>query len=137
MDAKIVGDVQLRTKLCTTASATVIEAGDLVAMNSGLIIKATATSAAVGYAPKGCADGETQVEVSVGNDFLLKMDAEEDFEVAQKGVAYDIDVDGATGKQTLNQSGTTYEVLRVDISENAGTVDSKEDVLVRIEEPIF
>jgi len=125
-----------RTKLATKDTATVIEAGDLVAIASGLIIKATATSTKIAYAPNAAPAGVTTVDVTQGNDFLLRGDAESNFAVTQKAGEYDIAVDGTTGKQTLNQGGTTYKVLMVDFGEDAGVVDAATNINVKINKPI-
>ena len=137
-DLKLVGSDghAPRTVRCTKDTATVIEAGDLVGIDSGLIIKATATSAKASYAPNGAAAGVTVVDVTEGNDFMLECDAGTNFAVTHKGGEYDIAVDGSTGKITLDQGNNTYKVLLVDIGENAGTVDAKTNVRVRINKPL-
>lgn len=131
-DFRVRGDI--KTMVLAKASATVIEAGDLVALSSGLAIKATATSAKVAFAPQAAASGVTTVEASVGQ-FDMIGDASDVFAVAHRGTEYDIAVDG-NGKQTVNQSGTTYKVLMVDPSQDAGTVGSASNVRVRINKPI-
>lgn len=124
---------QVRLVRCTKASATVIEAGDLVAISSGLIIKAVAASTAVGFCPNGGADGETSVEVTVGNDFTLSGTADANFAVANKGT--EVDITDTT--QLIDLGTSTTDVLKVDISENAGTVGSTSNVIVRINKPLF
>ena len=136
MDFKIVGGINgVPTVLATKASATVIEAGDLVAIDTGLIIKATANSTAIAYAPNGAGNGETKIEVTVGNDFVLEGTARDNFAVANKGAEVDVIV--ASGVQKINLGESTTDVLKVDISENAGTAGSASNVRVKINKPLF
>ena len=130
MDFKTIGDYE--TKLCTIASATVIEAGDIVTLTSGLIVKAGAASATIGYCPKGSANGETQVAVSVGN-IELEGTADAVFAVTQKGTEVDI---AGTTTLLIDVGASSTDVFKVDFSENAGTVGSTEGVRVRINKPL-
>jgi hypothetical protein len=123
----------LRMTRVIKASGTVIEAGDLVAIDTGLAIKAVAASTAVAWCPNGGADGETVIEVSVGNDFTLLTSGEAVFAVAYKGGEYDIN----DTTQTIDWNGTTYKVLKIDVSEDAGVVGSASDITVRINKPLF
>lgn len=134
MDFKLRKGDQVRTVRATKASATVIEAGDLVAIKNGLIVKATATSTAVGYAPYAAGDGETSVEVSVGNDFTLVGTADANFAVTNKGA--EVDIVGTTNL-LIDLGSSTHKVLKVDISEEAGTVGSAANVAVKINKPLF
>lgn len=136
MDFKIVGGLDgVPTVLATIASATVIEAGDLVDLTSGIVTKADEASTALAYAPNGSADGETKIEVTVGNDFLLEGTADAVFAVTQKGTEVDVVMDGTA--QQIDVGASTTDVLKVDISENAGTVDSASKVRVKINKPLF
>lgn len=133
MDTKVIGPV--RTMKCAIGASTVIEAGDLVALSSGLIIKATATSSKVARAMEAHASGGgTSIEVSKGRVELV-MDSSDVFAVAQRGGEYDIAVDG-NGKATINQSGNTYKVLMMHPDENAGVVGATTNVKVVINKPI-
>ena len=135
-DFKVVGDEQLRTVICTKESATVIEAGDLVDEDgSGYIAKADASSTKVAYCPKGAPAGVTDVEVTVGNDFVLEGTADANFAIANKGTEVDLVMDSTTQKIDLGTS--TTDVFLVDISENAGTVGAATGVRVRINKPLF
>lgn len=125
---------QVRTTLCAKESATVIEAGDLVAMSSGYIIKAVAASTAVAWCPNGAAEGETEVEVTVGNDFTLYGTADANFAITDKGA--ECAIDDTTQVVDLSATGET-DVLKVDISKDAGTVGSTSNVVVRINKPLF
>lgn len=135
MDFRLKNSEQLRTVKATKASGTVIEAGDLVALSSGLIIKATAGSTRVAYAPNGAPAGVTQVDVTVGNDFTLVCDSDAAFAVTDKGATHDIVVSG--GVQKLDIGETSTNVLRVGIGEDAGTASSASNVEVKIEAPLF
>ena len=71
MDFVIKGDEIIRTVFCTIATAVVIEAGDMCEYASGLPVKGTASGAKLAYAISASASGNTQVELTVGNDFVL------------------------------------------------------------------
>lgn len=125
---------ELRTVICKKASSTVIEAGDLVALSSGLIIKAVAGSAAIAYAPNGAGNGETEIEVSVGNDFTLVGTADANFAVTDKGA--EVDIKGTTDLLIdLGESKT--DVLKVGIDQDSGVAGSAANVEVRINKPLF
>jgi hypothetical protein len=135
MDFKVVTDEALRTVLCTIASATVIEAGDVCEFSSGLPVKGTATGAKLAFSPLACANGDTQIELSVGNDFVLEGTGDANFAVAQKGTEVDLVVNA--GVQQIDVGASSTDVFVVDISENAGTVGSASDIRVRINKPAF
>ena len=130
MDFKVVGDEVLRTVICTIASATVIEAGDVCELSSGLPVKGTATGAKLAYSPFACANGDTQIELTVGNDFVLEGTGDAVFAVTQKGSEVDLVV--GTGVQYIDVGESTTDVFVVDISENAGTVGSVSNIRVKI-----
>lgn len=134
MDFKLKDGEQLRTVKATKASATVIEAGDLVALSSGLIIKAVAGSTAVAYAPNGAGDGETSIEVSVGNDFTLVGTADANAAITDKGA--EVDLVGTT-TQLIDLGESTTDVLKVGVAEDSLTAGSSESVEVRINKPLF
>ena len=135
MDFKIKSNELYRTRLCTIASATVIEAGDLVAIDSGLIIKATAASTAVAYAPKACADGETSIDVSVGNDFTLVGTGDAAFAVTNKGAEVDLVV--TSNVQLIDLGTSATDVFKVSIASDAGVAASADNIEVVINKPIF
>lgn len=125
---------KVRTIIAPIATATVIEAGDLVAISSGLIIKAVAASAAVAFCPNGhAANSGAQVEVTVGNDFTLRGTMDVVFAAAYRGGEYDIN----DTTQTIDQGASSTDVLKVSIGEDAGTVGSASNVCVRINKPLF
>jgi len=136
MDFKVVGGNDgLETTLATIATATVIEAGDLVVLASGLIVKAGSTAASLAFAPYGSADGETKIEISKGNDFMLEGTGDGVFAVTYKGT--EVDLSGSTNLTIDVTGGTTYKVLKIDASENAGTVDSADNIRVKINKPLI
>lgn len=133
MNFEIKNGEKVRTVLAVKGSSTVIPAGSLVAIDAGgLIIPAVATSAAVAYAPNGAGDGETTVEITIGNDFTLVGTADENFTVAKKGSTCDI-----TNAQLIDIGETSKNVLLVSPSVTAGVVGSKNNVEVKINKPIF
>jgi len=131
MDFKAISEY--RTGLLPKATGVTIEAGDLIMLTSGLVVKATALGARVAYCPQGAASAALTCEATIGR-VKLKGDASDVFAVAQRGLAYDIAVDG-DGKQTINQSGTTYKPLMMS-PKNAGVVGSASDVNVEIVRPL-
>ncbi len=135
MDFKVVGDEALRTTICTIASATVIEAGDVCELDTGLVVKGTATGAALAYSPAASADGDTQIELSVGNDFVLEGTGDAAFAVTQKGTEVDLVV--TTNVQYIDVGSSSTDVFKIDMSENAGTATSVNNIQVRINKPIF
>lgn len=135
MDFKIKNGEQIRTVKAVKDSATVIEAGDLVALSAGLIIKATAGSTSVAYAPNGAAAGTTEIDVTVGNDFTLVGNADAAHAAADRGALADVAV--SNGAQLVDVSGNSTDVLKVAIGEDAGVVGSTSDVEVRINKPLF
>jgi hypothetical protein len=135
MDFRLKDGEKIRTVKALKASATVIEAGDLVELSSGLIIKATATAAAVAWAPNGAGDGETEIEVTVGNDFSLLGTGDGVFAVAYKGT--EVDLAGTTNLVIDVTGGTTYKVLRFGIDKDTGVVGSTDNITVRINKPLF
>lgn len=135
MDFKIVGDEMLRTTICAVEAATVVEVGDFAALASGLGIKATASSAKIAWTPSGSPNGETQMEVTVGNDFVLAGAGDAVFAVAQRGTEVDLVV--TNDVQLVDVGASTTDVLLVDVSENAGIVGSIENIRVKINKPLF
>lgn len=125
---------QVRLTRATIATATAIEAGDLVAISSGLIIKAAAASAAIAWCPDGHdANSGTSVEVTVGDDFTLEGTGDAVFAISYKGGEYDIN----DTTQTIDYGASSTDVLTVGISEDAGVVDTAAGVTVKINKPIF
>jgi hypothetical protein len=135
MDFKLRNGEQVRTVKAVKASATVIEAGDLVALSSGLIIKAVAGSTAIAWAPSGAGDGETLVDVTVGNDFELVGTSDAAFAVTDKGAEVDMIVTSTVQYVDLGES--TTDVFKVAIDQNAGTASSTASVVVKINKPLF
>lgn len=128
----LVDGEQVRTKRVTIASATVIPAGEFAGISTGLAVDANAGTTAIAWCPAGSADGETICELTIGTDFTLKGEADTNFAVTDKGINCDL-----TAAQLIDLGTTSTEVLKVDISENAGTAGSTADVVVRINKPLF
>lgn len=136
MDFKINGtNDSIRTMPATIASATVIEAGDLVGIASGLIVKATDNSAKLAYAMEASAVGDTTITITEGNDFTLSGTGDAVFAVTHKGTDCDLVV--SDGAQLIDLGASTTKVLTVSAREDAGTVNSASDITVRINKPIF
>jgi hypothetical protein len=134
-DFSVVGDEILRTVICTIASATVIEAGDVCEYSSGLPVKGTASAAKLAYSPFASASGDTQIELTVGNAFVLVGTGDAVFAVAQKGTEVDLVVN--TNVQQIDVGASSTDAFLIDISENAGVVGVAAGISVRINKPIF
>ena len=125
---------QVRCTRAVIADDTVIEAGDLVTLTSGLVTKAAAASTVVAFCPDGHASGDgTSVEVTVGNDFTLVGTGDAVFAATYRGGEYDIN----DTTQTIDYGASSTDVLKVDISEDAGVVGTAAGVTVRINRPLF
>ncbi len=126
--------VGYKTRQAEIASATVIEPGDLVALDSNLIVKAGAASAKLAYAPNGSADGETTIEVTEGNDFTLVGTGDAVWSEDYRG-----DLAGISGTTDLlvDVTGASTNVIRLGVSEDAGVVGSTDNIEFKIVLPIF
>jgi len=131
MNFKLKDGEVVRTVKCLVSAQT-ISAGDVVTLDTGLIIAAVAASTAIAWAPNGCTATDTTIDVTVGTDFTLKGTADANFAVTQKGTEVDI-----TDAQLIDVGTSSTDVLKVGISQNAGTVDATTDVEVRINKPLF
>lgn len=132
MNFEIKNGEKVRTVLAVKDSSTVIPAGSLVEIDGGVIGLADASSTAVAYAPNGAGNGETTVEITIGNDFTLVGTADENFTVAKRGITCNI-----TSEQLIDIGTYSTGVLQVSPSVTAGTVGSKNNVEVKINKPIF
>jgi len=135
MDFKIKDGEQIRTVIAEKADATVIEAGDIVGITAGLIVKAGATTAEIAYCPKGAGAGTTEIEVTVGNDFTLVGTADANFAKANRGAEVDLVLSGDDQQIDIGASAT--DVFKVGLAQDSGTVGSATDVEVRINKPLF
>lgn len=135
-DFKIVSSYEggIPMKTLEKASATVIEPGDMVALSSGLAIKAVAASAAVAYAPYGAAAGETTVQVVADPEAEYVGTADANFAVAQRGT--EVDLVGTTN-QLIDVGASTTDVFKISVGEDAGTVGSTANVRIKINKFIY
>jgi hypothetical protein len=136
MDFRLKDGEQVRTRIATIASATVIEPGDFVELSSGVPVKATATGAKIAWAPNGSADGETEIELSVGNDFTLVGTADTNFVAATHNGA-EVDLVVNSNAQQIDLGSSSTDVLLVSPFKDAGTASSAANVEVRINKPLF
>jgi len=123
-----------RTRKAEKASATVIEAGDLVTLTSNLIVKAGAGSTLLAFCPNGGADGETSIEVTEGNDFTLTGTGDGVWSEDYRGDAAGI---SGTTDLLVDVTGASTNVIRLGVAEDAGTVGSTADIEFKIILPIF
>lgn len=124
---------QIRTVIAVKASETVIPAGSIVALSSGLIVAGAAASAAIAWCPKGAAAGTTECEVTVGNNFTLVGTADAVFAAAYRGGEYDMN----DTTQTIDWGASSTDVFKVGITADSGTVGSASNVEVKINKPLF
>lgn len=134
MDFKLKSDDRLKTRTCTVATDVVIEAGDLVTLTSGLIVKAIAASTAIGYAPEGSANGEVTIEVSIGNDFTLVGTGDAAFAVTMKGA--EVDIVGTT-TLLIDVGASSTDVLKIGIGTDSGVATVAAGIEVQINKPLF
>lgn len=127
----------IKTTIAEKASATVIAAKSLVALDAaGLIIPAVAASTAIGYAPNGAVAGVDEVEVAIGNDFsLVASDATRALAKTDRGELVDIDA-----SQDVNLDASVTGVLQVTIAKETGDsvneIGSDEKIGVVIAKPL-
>ena len=134
MDFKVVySPTNIITRKCTIATGVVVEAGDMVAMASGLIIKAVSTSAAIGYAASASPSGSTDILVVTDTSVIFEGTGDAVFAVTQKGT--EVDLVGTT-TLLIDVGASSTDVLKIEIDENAGTVGSTDDIRVRINKPL-
>lgn len=135
-DFRLKDGEKVRTKRVTIATGEVLEAGDLVEMSSGLPIKATASGAKLAWCPAGSASGEVIVELSTGNDFTLLGSADAVFAVNDHaGKTCDLVVNSTN--QEIDVGTASTNVLKITFGVDGYTVDSLDDIEVRIAKPIF
>lgn len=134
-DFKVVSEEILRTEICVIASAEVIEAGDLVEASSGLPVKATATGAKLAFSPFASPSGDTQIELTIGNDFILEGTGDAAYAVADKGTAADLVVPG--GAQQIDVSASSTNVFIVCMGQPNAVVGSAANIRVIIALPLF
>jgi hypothetical protein len=124
-----------RTRVCEIDTAEVIEAGDLVAMESNLIVKADAANTAVAYSINGSAAGEVSTEITEGNDFTLVGTGDDVYSEDYRGDAVDVVMSSTT--QLIDVATGSTNVLQIVGAEDAGVVGSASKIEVRIAKPIF
>ena len=124
-----------RTRVCEIASATVIEAGDMVGMTSNLIVKADEKTTAIAYAINGSVAGETSIEITEGNDFTLVGTGDEVYSEDYRGDLVDLVVDNGT--QQIDVGASTTDVFQIIGAEDSGVVGSASGIEVRINKPLF
>lgn len=112
------------------ASATVIEEGDMVALSSGLAVKADETSTAIAYAAAPAASGDTSVLVINDEDAVYEGAADANLADSNRGTEVDLVVSGSTQKIDLGSSST--DVFKVMPGEEAGTAGQSASVYVKI-----
>lgn len=135
MDFRLKDGEKIRTMKVSKGSSTVLEKGDLVEMSSGEVIKATATGSKLAWCPNGGADGETEIEITVGNDFTLLGTADTAYVKATHGGGLDCDLVIDTGVQEIDLGSTSKKVFTV--KPGGGTVGETTNIEVRIALPIF
>ena len=113
-------------KTLAKASETVIEAGDMVALTSGLATKADGSSAKIAFTPNGAIAGETTIQIvnDPKAEFVGTTDA--NFAVAQRGTEVDLVMSGTA--QQIDVGSSSTDVFVVSVGDDAGVVDSKLNV---------
>lgn len=122
-------------KTLAKASETVIEAGDMVALDAGLAIKGVDASKALAYSPTWAAAGETTVQILNDKDAEFIGTADANFAAADRGTEVDLVLSGGTQEIDLGTSST--DVFKVSVGTDAGTVGAKTNVKVKINKFIY
>jgi len=122
------------TKSLEIASATVIEAGDMVTLTSGLVTKGVAASTQLGYALTGSASGDTD-DLLVLTDERAVFKGTGDANFAKTMRATEVDLVGTT-TQLIDVGASATDVFKIEAGSNAGTVGSTADILVSINKPL-
>lgn len=117
------------------ASATVIEAGDMVTLDAGwLVIKAVAASTQIAFTEVGSLVGETSMTVIADDRVRYKGTGDAVFAKAQR--ATEVDLVGTT-TQLIDLGASATDVLKVAAGLDAGTVGATTDIIVTINKPIY
>lgn len=135
-DFKIVSTFSdTRREQYAIASATVIEAGDMITLDAGgLVIKAVAASTQIAFTEVGSKVGETSISVVTDERINYKGTGDVVFANAQRGT--EVDLVGTT-TQLIDLGSSATDVLKVVGGLNAGTVGSTDDIIVTINKPIY
>ena len=135
-DFKIISTgVNNRTMTLEKASATVIEAGDLVALDAnGLAIKAVAASTQLAFTPTWAGDGDTEIDVIVDDNLVLSGTGDANFAESMRGT--EVDLVGTT-TQLIDVWTSATDVLKILPSTDAGTVGATTDIRFTINKPLI
>ena len=117
------------------ASATVIEPGDMVALSSWLAIKAVAGSTAIAYAPIGARDGETSIAILNDKEAEFYGTGDAVFAKTMRGAEVDLVVNSTA--QQIDVGASTTDVFKISAGSDAGTVDSSDSIVVKINKPLY
>ena len=124
-----------RTRVAEIASETVIEAGDMVGMDSNLIVKADHSTGALAYAINGSAAGETSIEITEGNDFTLVGTGDDVYSEDYRGDLVDLVM--STNDQRIDVETSSKKVFQIIGAEDSGVVGSASGIEVRINKSLF
>jgi hypothetical protein len=135
-------DRDTRTAVLEKDPTTVLEQGQFCTIDAttGLAVKATAasTSIALVIATPETGSGllaDNKVQVSADFNAVLVGTADAPFAKTNRNTEVDIAIDGS-GNQLIDIAASTTDVLVVLASEDAGTVGSAEEVLVKVNKPL-
>ena len=117
------------------ASATVIEAGDMVGLTNGLAVKAGAATSKIAYAPFGAGDGDTEIQVVADPNALYLGTADANFAVTDRGAEVDMVVTSSTQYVDIGASSTDVFLVYPGTDDNVAT--GATPVVVKINKPLF
>jgi hypothetical protein len=118
------------------ASSTVIEAGDMVALDAGgLAIKATAASTAIAWTRSGAAAGELYVQVLDDHKAEFAGSGDANFAKTQRGTVVDLVVN--SNHQQIDVGTSVTDVFKISAAEDAGVVGSPVGIKVRINKFLY
>ena len=124
-----------RTMTLEKASATVIEAGDMVTLDAGwLVIKAVEASTALAYTDTGAGAWETEITILADDRLVFEGTGDANFAKAQRGTEVDL---VWTTTQLIDVGSSATDVFKIVPGVDAGTVGSTAKIRVTINKTIY
>lgn len=133
-DFRLESPASYNVKRLVKASATVLEAWDMVALDTWLAIKAVAASTAIAFCMAPAADWETEVVVCADPNAIFVWTADANFAVTDRWLEVDL---VWTTTQLIDLWESTTDVFKVLPTEDAWTAWATTEVKVKINKFLF
>ncbi len=127
-----------RTGYLAKGSATVITAGRMVALSSGLAVEAGAASAAIANCPDGAPAGETKCPVIADKEAEFIGTGDANYAVAQRGT--EVDIVMSSSDQLIDVGASSTDVFKIspyDTTKHGTTVGAVGNIVVKINKHIY